>query len=195
MTRQQIHRANIERYLNESRPVSGGCCGTSAVGIACSATSNSSGTYIGTSSDGTDVYYTSSGSYVDQNGNALTSAQIASAQAQETDTPPASPGTTATPAQSTLHTPAPGPTVNSPGSGGASMSGIGTIFGAIGSAFGTAVNPPKTVAGVNLVYNPATGQYAPAGGTGTTAMTSLTTYLIIGAVAVGLLFVIMAEKG
>jgi hypothetical protein len=175
------------------------CVGTSCTALAttsaCAQTQQSGTTYYGTTTSGTDVYVTSSGTYVDENGNSLSAAQVASADAATGDAGGVNPNATPVPAQSSLHTAAPAATVNSPGSGGSSMSGIGTLFGAIGTAFGTAVNPPKTVAGVNLVYNPATGQYVPAGGTGATATTSLTTYLIIGAVAVGLLFVILAEKG
>jgi hypothetical protein len=161
------------------------CCGTTAVASVASCAAASS-TYLGTDDDGTDIYTNAAGNYVNEDGDPITPVG-----AITTDTGAAFQA--AAPSQSTLHTPAPAATVNSSGSGGTSTSGLSGLFGAIGSAFGTAVNPPKTVAGVNLVYNPATGTYVPAGGSGATATSNLTTYLVIGAVAVALLFVIMAE--
>jgi hypothetical protein len=164
------------------------CCGTSSVAIASCAGPTS--TYLGTDDDGQDVYTLPNGNYVNQDGDPLTPVG-----AITTDSGAAfqAPSATATPSQSTLHTAAPAATANSGSQGGVGTSGLTGIFSAIGSAFGTAVNPPKTVAGVNLVWNPATGTYVPAGGTGATATSNLTTYLVIGAVAVALLFVIMAE--
>jgi hypothetical protein len=107
-------------------------------------------------------------------------------------------GTTGTQSsQSSLHSPAPATTVNSPSSGGISTSGMSGMFTAIGSAFASVINPPKTPQGGQpLVYNAALGTYVPASSTGAalTNASSIPMWLVIGAVVIVAGIVFLKEK-
>ena len=107
------------------------------------------------------------------------------------------PATGGASSQSSYNAPSPSPTVNSGGSGGINLSGLTGIFTAIGSAFATKINPPKTAPGGQpLVYDAIRGTYIPASAAGAsvTNLTSIPMWLIIGLVAVALFFVFMKEK-
>lgn len=98
--------------------------------------------------------------------------------------------------QSSYHAPAPAPTVNSPSQGGMSTSGLSGLFTAVGGAFASVINPPKTpVGGQPLVYNAALGTYVPASSVGAslTNVSSIPMWLMIGAVAV--VAILVLRKG
>lgn len=99
--------------------------------------------------------------------------------------------------QSALHAPAPAATVNAPSSGGISTAGLSGMFTAIGSAFASVVNPPKSTAGGQpLVYDAVRGTYIPASAAGqsVTNLTSIPMWLVIGAVVVVVGIVFLKEK-
>lgn len=97
-------------------------------------------------------------------------------------------GTTGTQSsQSSFHAPASSPTVNSPSSGGISTSGLSGMFTAVGSAFASVINPPKTTTGGQpLVYDAVRGAYVPASAVGSsvTNLSSIPMWAVIGVVAV-----------
>lgn len=100
--------------------------------------------------------------------------------------------------QSSYHAPATTPTVNSPSSGGLNASGMSGLFTAVGSAFASVINPPKTTQGGQpLVYDAVRGAYVPASAAGqsVTNLSSIPMWAVIGVVAVivGIAF-IKAEK-
>ena len=102
-----------------------------------------------------------------------------------------------TTSQSSYNAPAPAPTTNSGGSGGMNMAGLSGMFTAVGSAFASVINPPKTTTGGQpLVYDAVRGTYIPAtaAGQSVTNLTSIPMWLILGLVAVALVFVFMAER-
>jgi hypothetical protein len=104
-------------------------------------------------------------------------------------------GTTGTQSsQSSFHAPSPTPTVNSPSSGGVSTAGLSGMFTAIGSAFASVVNPPKsTTGGQPLVYDAIRGAYVPASSVGQSVsnLSSIPMWAVIGVVAivVGIVFI------
>lgn len=92
---------------------------------------------------------------------------------------------------------APSPTANSGSSGGSGLAGLSGMFTAMGSAFASVINPPKnTTTGQPLVYDAIRGTYVPASAAGAslTNLSSIPMWLIIGLVAVALVFVFMAER-
>lgn len=96
--------------------------------------------------------------------------------------------------QSGLHAPSPSPTVNSPSSGGVSTAGLSGMFTAIGSAFASVINPPKSTSGGQpLVYDAVRGAYVPATAVGASVsnISSIPMWLVIGVVAVvvGIVFI------
>lgn len=98
------------------------------------------------------------------------------------------------PAQASFHAPSPSPTANSASQGGLSTAGLSGMFTAIGSAFASVLNPPKTTQGGQpLVFDAVRGTYIPASAAGTsvTNLTSIPMWLIIGVVAVvvGIVFI------
>lgn len=107
-------------------------------------------------------------------------------------------GTTGTQSsQSSYNSPAPSPTVNSPSSGGINLSGMSGLFTAIGSAFATKINPPKTsTGGQPLVYDSIRGTYIPASAAGqsVTNLSSIPMWLVIGLVALALVLVFTARR-
>jgi hypothetical protein len=106
-------------------------------------------------------------------------------------------GTTGTQSsQSSYHSPAPTPTVNSPSSGGVSTAGLSGMFTAIGSAFASVINPPKTTQGGQpLVYDAVRGAYVPASSVGQSVsnISSIPMWAVIGVVAVVLGIVFIKE--
>lgn len=104
-------------------------------------------------------------------------------------------GPTAT--QSGYTSASPSPTSNSAGQGGVNLSGLTGMFTAVGSAFASLINPPKTTAGGQpLVYDAIRGTYIPASAAGSsvTNLTSIPMWLVLGLVAVALFWVFMAER-
>jgi hypothetical protein len=99
--------------------------------------------------------------------------------------------------QSSFNAPSPSPTVNSPSSGGMNLSGLSGLFTAVGGAFATAINPPKTPAGGQpLVYNAALGTYVPASAVGAslTNVSSIPMWVVVGGVLLIGFFVYMEVK-
>lgn len=91
------------------------------------------------------------------------------------------------PSQSSYNSPSMNPTVNSGSSGGVNLSGLTSMFTAIGSAFATKINPPKnTPSGQPLVYDAVRGTYIPASAAGqsVTSLSNIPMFVIIGLVAV-----------
>lgn len=89
--------------------------------------------------------------------------------------------------QSSFHSPSPTTTVNSPSSGGISTAGLSGMFTAIGSAFASVINPPKTTTGGQpLVYDAVRGAYVPANAVGSSVsnISSIPMWVVIGVVAV-----------
>lgn len=89
--------------------------------------------------------------------------------------------------QSSFNAPAPSTTANSASSGGINMSGLSGMFTAIGSAFASTINPPKTTKGGQpLVYDAIRGTYIPASAAGqsVTQLSSIPMWLVIGGVAI-----------
>ena len=106
-------------------------------------------------------------------------------------------GTTTT--QSTFHSPSPAPTLNSGSQGGTGTAGLTGLFSAVGGAFASVINPPKTTTpgGQPLVYNAALGTYVPASATGAalTNISSTPMWVVIGIlVVVGLIAFTVVEK-
>jgi hypothetical protein len=104
-------------------------------------------------------------------------------------------GTTSS--QSSFNAPAPSQTVNSPSSGGLNMSGLSGMFTAMGAAFASVVNPPKTTAGGQpLVYDAVRGTYIPASAAGqsVTQISSIPMWLIIGVIVVAGIYVFKEAK-
>jgi hypothetical protein len=138
----------------------------------------------------------STGTVYDSSGNPLSSSDLAQYGSY---TVSGAIGTSSvdTSSQSTFHAPAPAPTVNSPSQGGGGMSGLSGMFAAVGSAFGSVLNPPKTTPGGQpLVFNAATGGYLPAGaaGAGVTNLTQTPMWLVLGLVAVAVAAVFIFAK-
>jgi len=99
--------------------------------------------------------------------------------------------------QSPYHAPAPTSTVNSPSSGGISTAGMSGLFTAVGSAFATLVNPPKSTAGGQpLVYDAVRGAYVPASAVGSSVsnISSIPMWVVIGIVAIVLGLVFMETR-
>lgn len=105
-----------------------------------------------------------------------------------TNTPGAiSPVTGGSGSVSAFHAPSPNPTVNSGSSGGLNMSGLSGMFTAMGGAFASMINPPKTAAtGQPLVYDAVRGAYIPASAAGASVsnISSIPMWLVIGGVAI-----------
>ena len=96
--------------------------------------------------------------------------------------------------QSSYHAPSPAPTANSASQGGLSTAGLSGMFTAIGSAFASVLNPPKTTTtGGPLVYDAVRGTYVPASAAGqsVTSLSNIPMWLILGivAVVVGIAFI------
>jgi hypothetical protein len=104
-------------------------------------------------------------------------------------------GTTSS--QSPFGSASPSPTSNSGGSGGLNLSGLTGLFTAVGGAFASTINPPRTTAGGQpLVYDAVRGAYIPASAAGqsVTSISNIPMWAIIGLVAVGLFIVFMMER-
>ncbi len=102
-----------------------------------------------------------------------------------------------TTSQSSFAAPTPTQTANSPSSGGLNLSGLSGLFTTVGSAFANMLNPPKaTTGGQPLVYDAVRGTYIPASAAGAsvTNITSIPMWIVLGLVAVALVFVFMAER-
>lgn len=106
--------------------------------------------------------------------------------------------TGATPTQSSLNAPAATATVSAPSSGGVSTAGMTGMFTAIGSAFASVINPPKTTTtGTPLVYDAVRGAYVPASSVGASVsnISSIPMWLVIGGVAIVAILVLTRKKG
>ena len=117
----------------------------------------------------------------------LTASQVQSYGAAVNTSGAISPVGGGAPAQSSYHAPAPAPTANSASQGGLSTAGLSGMFTAIGSAFASVLNPPKTTTGGQpLVYDAVRGTYVPASAAGSslTTLSSIPMWLVIGVVAV-----------
>lgn len=133
--------------------------------------------------NGQSLFYDpSTGLYMDNGGNVLQPSDVA-AYGQPVST---STGIVATPSAP----PAPAtPSNNSAGATSGLTSLFGSILGAT-SGVGSALNPPKTVNGVPMVYNAASGGYIPASTAGAAVSNLSLTPLIIVA-GLGILAVIV----
>jgi hypothetical protein len=108
-----------------------------------------------------------------------------------------SPAGGTTSSQSAFNAPAPSPTANSASSGGLNMSGLGGLFTAVGSAFASVINPPKTTKGGQpLVYDAIRGAYIPAqaAGQSVTQLSSIPMWVVIGVVVIGAVIVLRTTK-
>ena len=124
----------------------------------------------------------------------LSASQVQSYGAAVNTSGAISPVSGGAPAQSSYHAPAPSPTANSASQGGLSTAGLSGMFTAIGSAFASVLNPPKTTTGGQpLVYDAVRGTYVPASAAGSslTTLSSIPMWLVIGVVAVivGIVFI------
>lgn len=141
----------------------------------------------------------SSGLYYDPNdlSTPLSATDVASYGAATNTSGAISPVSGSAPSQSSLHAPATTPTANSPSSGGMNMSGLSGLFTAVGGAFASVINPPKTTQGGQpLVYDAVRGTYIPASAAGqsVTQLSSIPMWLVIGAVAIVVGIVFLKEK-
>jgi hypothetical protein len=98
--------------------------------------------------------------------------------------------------QSQYGSAAPSPTVNSGGSGGMNLSGLSGMFTAVGGAFASLINQPKTTpGGAPLVYDAVRGAYVPASSVGASVsnISSIPMWLVIGGVVI--VAILVLRKG
>jgi hypothetical protein len=88
------------------------------------------------------------------------------------------------------------PASNSSTSTSSILAGIGAAFSAVGGV-GSALNPPKTVNGVPMVYSAAAGGYIPATSAGAAVgnLSLSPTLIIVGIVAIGLIALLAMRHG
>jgi hypothetical protein len=127
----------------------------------------------------------------------LSTSEVAAYGAQAGSGGAISPGGGTLSTQSSYNAPAPSPTTNSASSGGMNMAGLSGMFTAVGSAFASLINPPKTTKGGQpLVYDAARMSYVPASAVGqsVTNISSIPMWLVLGIVAIALVLVFAAER-
>jgi hypothetical protein len=140
------------------------------------------------------TYDPTTGNYYDSGGNLLQPSDVAAYGAPVSVTQGIG---TSTPASTATGMPSAGSSAASP-TGGAST-GTTSTFSAILGAFsgiGSAINPPKTVNGVPMVYSAAAGGYIPSSSAGA-AVSNLSlspTIIIVGLAAIGLIAFLALRK-
>lgn len=77
------------------------------------------------------------------------------------------------------------------------MSGLTGMFTAVGSAFASVINPPKTTKGGQpLVYDALRGTYIPAAAAGqsVTSLSSIPMWVVLGLVAIVIAIILLGRK-